>query len=157
MRIKDYKLILLAKDHYISQFEKNKLFRKEIIFSNIFLIYILSTMIFKLDTPIFEYIDYIMATALLLSLINMIIKIVGESNTLRNEYKIERLSYLDEKINFTQKFLSSSILVILSIILSVAVMYISNITQYNFSVKLLLFIIISLSIYIIVKIFNKTK
>ncbi|PHM66944.1 hypothetical protein [Xenorhabdus kozodoii] len=130
------------------------IFRKEIVFLNLFLIYIFSMAIFDIGDPIFECIDYIIAIVLLVCFISMIVKVVNEFHFLKGECENGNFAFLNEKAVFSFKLFAFLILIAGVIIIFFVYTYLSGIIKYDFSLKLFFFIFYSVIVYLIMKILN---
>ncbi|QXF31990.1 hypothetical protein CE143_01460 [Photorhabdus luminescens] len=150
-----YKQNLEHKNYYKSQIRIKGMFRKETICSNIFTAYVISMIVFKFNNPLLIYVDYAMAIMLVTTLISMSVKTSREFNTLINGYQPEDINYSNEKIKTSRKVLISIILIIFSILMWISISYLSSIIRYNFSLKVFSLMIISISIYLIMKMFNQ--
>lgn len=149
------KQTLKHKNYYKSQIKINRIFRKETICSNIFIAYIIFMSVFEFNNPLFRYVDYAMAIMLITTLISISVNISRAFDILMSGYKPEDINYSNEKIKISHKVLISIILIAASILMWIPISYLSSIVIYNFSLKVFLFMIISISIYLIMKIFNK--
>ncbi|OCA55672.1 hypothetical protein CKY02_21870 [Photorhabdus bodei] len=154
MKIKNHKNTLLYRAKEISKLSK-KTFKKEALFFNFFIVYIVSVFILRLDTPILEYIDYSMSIILLIIMFSTANKISNEFSLLKKGFKKEYSH--DKKPNFFYKIFTLSIITILLILVSIPFLYILNHIHYDFSLKLFLNTIMSSYIYLIVIIFSKPE
>ncbi len=150
-----YKRNLELKKYYKSQTGIERIFRKETICSNIFTAYIIFMIVFKFNNPLLRYVDYAMAIMLVITLISMSVKISREFNILISRYQSESFNYANEKIKTSRKVLTSIILIAASILMWISISYLSSIIIYNFSLNVFSLMIISISIYLIMKIFNQ--
>ncbi|PQQ30470.1 hypothetical protein C6H69_16840 [Photorhabdus luminescens] len=150
-----YKQNLEHKNYYKSQIRIKGMFRKETICSNIFTAYVISMIVFKFNNPLLIYVDYAMAIMLVTTLISMSVKTSREFNILISRYQSESFNYANEKIKTSRKVLISIILIAASILMWISISYLSSIIIYNFSLNVFSLMIISISIYLIMKIFNQ--
>ncbi len=102
MKIKNHKNTLLYRAKEISKLSK-KTFKKEALFFNFFIVYIVSVFILRLDTPILEYIDYSMSIILLIIMFSTANKISNEFSLLKKGLKKEYSH--DKKPNFFIRYL----------------------------------------------------
>ncbi len=150
-----YKRNLELKKYCKSQTGIERIFRKETICSNIFTAYIIFMIVFKFNNPLLRYVDYAMAIMLVITLISMSVKTSREFNILISRYQSESFNYANEKIKTSRKVLISIILIAASILMWLSISYLSSIIIYNFSLNVFSLMIISISIYLIMKIFNQ--
>ncbi|NHB62722.1 hypothetical protein C5472_16840 [Photorhabdus sp. RW14-46] len=150
-----FKRNLELEKYYNSQIGIKGIFRKETICLNIFTAYIIFMIVFNFNNPLLRYVDYAMAIMLVIMLLSMSIKISREFNILINRYQSEDINYSNEKIKTSRKVLISIILIAVSTLMWIPISYLSSIIIYNFSLKVLLLMIISISIYLIMKMFNQ--
>lgn len=111
--------------------------------------------VFNLNNPLFRYVDYVMIIILVTTLISISVNISRAFNILISEYKPEDINYSNEKIKTSHKILISIILIAISMLMWISISYLPSIIIYNFSLKVFLFMIISISIYLIMKMFNQ--
>ncbi|PQQ40846.1 hypothetical protein C6H65_12805 [Photorhabdus luminescens] len=150
-----YKRNLEHKNYYKSQIRIKGMFRKETICSNIFTAYVISMIVFKFNNPLLRYVDYAMAIMLVITLISMSVKTSREFNILISRYQSESFNYANEKIKTSRKVLISIILIAASILMWLSISYLSSIIIYNFSLNVFSLMIISISIYLIMRMFNQ--
>ncbi|WP_445495025.1 hypothetical protein [Photorhabdus sp. SF281] len=158
MKIEIFKKILADSKCCSFNPKKNKLFYKENMFFNGYLVYFLLMITYGIKNSIFLYIDFIMAIGLLVAIISIIKKTTQEFNLLlidfnKGNYKNHEIDI--KEVTNLHKIISALILIIIIAMLLLSCFYIVSFMNYTFSLLVLLSVFISTSIYLIIKILAK--